>query len=122
MVNTKEVSRISLQKLSNCLSISYFSHIPNRASMYLAVTEVAPFAEYTPRASNETPPARANTLSQSVSKAENPEPRTAPALLQTSTNSMNTTVQKTLYYNGVTTSVGCKSYQIIFIQYCIYIR
>lgn len=98
MVNTKEISKISLQKLRKFLSISYFSHIPNRASMYLAVTEVAPFAEYTPRASNETPPARANTLSQSVSKAENPEPRTAPALLQTSTNSMNnTTVQKTLY-------------------------
>lgn len=88
--------------------------------MYLAVTEVAPFAEYTPRASNETPPARANTLSQSVSKAENPEPRTAPALLQTSTN--NTSVQETLYCDGVTTSVGCKSYQIIFIQYCIYIQ
>lgn len=70
-------------------TISLYIHIlniyainqPNLASTYLAVTEVAPLAEYTPRAKSDTPPASAKTLSQSVSSAENPEPNTAPALL-----------------------------------------
>lgn len=84
--------------------------------MYLAVTEVAPFAEYTPSASNETPPAKANTLSQSVSNAENPEPRTAPALLQISMNKIRTIIsesdlgfQESSRHVKVTTSEGHRS-------------
>lgn len=55
---------------------------PNLASIYLAVTPVAPFAEYTPRANRDIPPAAAKTLSQSVNSACAPDPITDPAVLQ----------------------------------------
>lgn len=55
--------------------------LPNLDSMYLAVTPVAPLAEYIPRASNDKPPAAVSTLFQSVSMAWAPEPITVPAVL-----------------------------------------
>lgn len=52
-----------------------------RASMNLAATDVAPLAVYTPRAKSDRPPAAANVLSQSVTKAFSPVPTTLPAVL-----------------------------------------
>lgn len=49
--------------------------------MNLAVTEVAPFAVYTPSASSDNPPAAAKVLSQSVTRAFRPVPITEPAVL-----------------------------------------
>lgn len=53
--------------ISGAVSEKYDS--PNLASMYRAVTEVADFAEYTPSASRDRPPAVASILSQSCNRA-----------------------------------------------------
>lgn len=52
--------------------------------MYLAVTEVAPLAEYTPKARRVKPPAAVSTLFQSVNIACAPVPITVPAVLEIS--------------------------------------
>lgn len=52
-----------------------------RASINLAATDVAPLAEYTPRAKSDNPPAAASVLSQSVTRALRPVPTTLPAVL-----------------------------------------
>lgn len=58
-----------------------FLYVPILDSINLAVTDVAPLAEYTPKASKERPPAAVRTLSQSVSIAWAPVPMTPPAVL-----------------------------------------